>query len=73
MTSKADRIIRDLFEGFMQDIKLLPPEHQKTASRYEAEIGATGRALAAADYIAGMTDRYAIMEHRRIFDPSELT
>ena len=73
MTSKADRIIRDLFEGFMQDIKLLPPEHQETALRFESDFGGSGRALAVADYIAGMTDRYAIMEHRRIFDPSELT
>jgi dGTPase len=73
MTSKADRILRDLFNGFMHDIKLLPPEQQMTASRYEENIGETGRALAVADYIAGMTDRYAIMEHRRIFDPSELT
>ena len=73
MTSKADRIIRDLFEGFMQDIKLLPPEHQETAIRFESDLGGSGRALAVADYIAGMTDRYAIMEHRRIFDPSELT
>ena len=73
MTSKADRIIRDLFDGFMQDIKLLPPEHQNTANRFESETGPAGRARAVADYIAGMTDRYAIMEHRRIFDPSELT
>ena len=73
MTSKADRIIRDLFEGFMQDIKLLPPEQQETARRYEESMSDSGRALAVADYIAGMTDRYAIMEHRRIFDPSELT
>jgi dGTPase len=73
MTSKADRIIRNLFEGFMHDIKLLPPEQQTTTKRYEQNMGKTGRALAVADYIAGMTDRYAIMEHRRIFDPSELT
>ena len=73
MSNKADHIIRDLFDGFMQDIKLLPPKQQETASRYEESMGDSGRALAVADYIAGMTDRYAIMEHRRIFDPSELT
>ena len=33
--------------------------------------GPAGRARAVADYIAGMTDRYAILEHRRLFDPSE--
>ena len=73
MTTKADRIIRDLFSGFMGDISLLPPEHQRIAQRYEQAKGETGRAREVADYIAGMTDRYAISEHKRIFDPSELT
>jgi dGTPase len=73
MTRKADRIICDLFEGFMDDPKLLPPEQQRTAIVYEDKMAEVGRALAVSDYIAGMTDRYAIMEHRRIFDPSELT
>ena len=41
--------------------------------RWEAEQGAAGRARAVADYIAGMTDRYAILEHRRLFDPGERT
>jgi dGTPase len=73
MTSKADRIIRDLFSGFMHDIRLLPPKHQRNARHHEEDSGAPGRAQVVADYIAGMTDRYAIMEHKRIFDPSELT
>ena len=73
MSNKADRIIRELFTGFMHDLHLLPPAQQKTASVYEQDDGLHGRALAVADYIAGMTDRYAIREHRRIFDPSELT
>jgi len=73
MTSKADKILRDLFNGFMQNIQLLPPEHQLSAQQYAEEAGDAGRARAVADYIAGMTDRFAIMEHKRIFDPSELT
>ncbi len=73
MTRKADRIIQDLFDGFMNDIKLLPPEHQQNVKEHEANSGDTGKARAVSDYIAGMTDRYAIMEHKRIFDPSELT
>jgi dGTPase len=73
MTVKADKILRDLFNGFMQNIQLLPPEHQRTAQRFAEEAGDAGKARAVADYIAGMTDRFAIMEHRRIFDPSELT
>jgi dGTPase len=35
--------------------------------------GPAGRARAVADYIAGMTDRFAILEHRRLFDPAERT
>ena len=73
MTKKADRIIQDLFGGFMQDSHLLPPNHQRSVRQLETESGDMGKARAIADYIAGMTDRYAIMEHKRIFDPSELT
>jgi len=39
----------------------------------EAAQGAAGRARGVADYIAGMTDRYAILEHRRLFEPGERT
>jgi dGTPase len=39
----------------------------------EAEDGQSGRARAVADYIAGMTDRYAILEHQRLYDASERT
>ncbi len=73
MTSKADRVIKDLFNALFNDIRLLPPEHQQNANAYEADAGESGRARAVADYIAGMTDRYAITEHSRIYDPRELT
>jgi dGTPase len=59
MSSKARRIISDLFQAFMNEPGLLPPEFQ---GRAKAD---TPRAIA--DYIAGMTDRYAIVEHRRLF------
>jgi dGTPase len=59
MSAKARRIICDLFAAFMEDDRLLPPQYQHQA---EAD-----RARAVADYIAGMTDRYAIREYRRIF------
>ena len=59
MTSKAKRIVRELFDAFHQEPRLLPADHQ-------ARVAALGpRAIA--DYIAGMTDRYAIKEHRRLF------
>jgi len=63
MGEKARRLLRGLFEAFTGNPKLLPPEFQ---ARAEA-----GLERAVCDYIAGMTDRYAILEHRRIFDIEE--
>ncbi|KIF80311.1 deoxyguanosinetriphosphate triphosphohydrolase [Noviherbaspirillum autotrophicum] len=65
MTSKARRIIKELFDAFMQEPGLLPPDYQVTA-------GASVQARKVADYIAGMTDRYAMREHRRLFQVDEL-
>jgi dGTPase len=73
MTAKARRVICLLFDAFFNDPSLMPDEHKLTAARLELTLGAAGRARAVADYIAGMTDRYAILEHRRLFDPSERT
>ncbi len=73
MTTKAKRVIEALFSAFMEDIQLMPPEHQELAIRAEASLGTAGRARAVADYVAGMTDRYAILEHERLFDPAERT
>lgn len=64
MTAKARRIIGDLFNVFYEDPRLLPPQFNPAA---ESE-----RSRAVADYIAGMTDRYAIREHRRIFAIEEI-
>jgi dGTPase len=73
MTSKARRVISELFNAFSQDARLLPPEYRDAALRGEAESGLAAKARIVADYVAGMTDRYAILEHRRIFDPSART
>ena len=74
MTSKARRVITQLFEAFLNDEKLLPPEHRVAAGETGRSARSdTSRARAVADYIAGMTDRYAILEHRRMFDPGERT
>ncbi|MGZ5201070.1 MAG: deoxyguanosinetriphosphate triphosphohydrolase [Telluria sp.] len=63
---KASRIVRELFEAFVADPVLLPPD-------YQVHDGDTTRqARKIADYIAGMTDRYAIREHRRIYSIEEL-
>jgi len=73
MAAKARRIVHDLFEALVADPRLLPPEFRDHAARLEAEHGEGGRRRAVADYVAGMTDRFAIGEHRRIFDPGALT
>ena len=59
MSTKARRIVADLFNAFVEEPKLLPADHQSRA--------ALGAPRAVADYVAGMTDRYAIKEHRRLF------
>jgi dGTPase len=64
MSAKSQRILSDLFGVFMADNRLLPPQYQR---QNEADC-----ARVVADYIAGMTDRYAIREHRRIFAVEEL-
>ena len=63
MSAKAERIIRELFVVFLADVTLMPPEFQQYAKQDEAR--------AVADYIAGMTDRFAIREHRRLFAVEE--
>ncbi len=73
MTSKARRVITELFDAFLSDERLLPPEHRGTGSGEKKAPSEAARARAVADYIAGMTDRYAILEHRRLFDPGERT
>ena len=65
MTSKARRIISDLFAAFVSDPRLLPPQYQEMA------VAATVQ-RATADYIAGMTDRYSMKEHRRLFSVGEM-
>jgi dGTPase len=73
MTSKAKRVLENLFAAFMGDVRLMPEEYCAAASQAEALAGPGARARIVADYIAGMTDRYAILEHRRLFDPAERT
>jgi dGTPase len=70
MTTKAQRTLKDLFRAYFEDVRLLPGEHRDAAGRMEATDGEAGRARAVADYIAGMTDRFAISEHSRLYDPS---
>ena len=63
MSAKAARIVRELFAAFFENTGLLPDEFQVYAE--------TDKARAVADYIAGMTDRFAIREHRKLFTVEE--
>ncbi len=66
--SKVSRIIEEIYSAFINDSELLPTIWQK---RLEEEGAESEQACArlVADYIAGMTDRYAVREHERLFDP----
>jgi dGTPase len=70
MSAKAAQTITALFEAFFNDIRLLPDEAQQKSRELEESLGKDGRARAVADYIAGMTDRYAIAEYERTFNPA---
>lgn len=73
MTLKACSIITALFDAFMDDPRILPPEALEHCKTLENNHGADGMARGIADYIAGMTDRYAIVEYERIFNPRQLS
>lgn len=66
MTSKARRIVTDLFDIFTSGPELLPLDYQVSSGDLN------GQARKVADYIAGMTDRYAMREYRRLFAVDEI-
>ena len=66
MTSKARRIVTDLFGIFLSGPQLLPPDYQSDSG------DVLEQARKVADYIAGMTDRYAMREYRRLFAVDEI-
>ena len=66
MTSKARRIVRDLFDLLLSEPFLLPEDWR--ADSDASDTPKTARKVA--DYIAGMTDRFALDEHSRLFDPA---
>jgi dGTPase len=67
MTSKGRRVIKDLFGLLFAEPECLPPEWHRLADK----PGSPKTARVVADYIAGMTDRFALDEHRRLFDLQE--
>ena len=63
MGDKAGRILRDLFQSFVAEPLQLPPHYHERVER-------EGPHRVVCDYIAGMTDRFALDEHRKLFDPA---
>ena len=64
MKSKARRILEALFKSYQEDPGLLP-------SRYQEKMKVDGKERIVCDYVAGMTDRFAIDEYQKLFDPRE--
>jgi dGTPase len=62
MRIKAERFLTMLFESYLSSPALLP-------AAYQAKFAEHGRERVICDYLAGMTDRFALDEYRRLFDP----
>ncbi|MBI3932266.1 MAG: deoxyguanosinetriphosphate triphosphohydrolase [Acidobacteria bacterium] len=62
MGDKAGRLLKDLFQSYVSEPLQLPP-------RFQERIPKDGLERVVCDYIAGMTDRFAMDEHRKLFDP----
>jgi dGTPase len=69
MTSKARRVVREIFLILFGEPELLPAEWRNQAENQED----SSRARIIADYISGMTDRYALEVHKKLFDPDALS
>jgi dGTPase len=76
MFRKAERVLVELFEGFENDPRQLPTSTQERLRAKQAgyvpgdRLDASGYRVLC-DYLAGMTDRYALQEHKRLYDPFE--
>jgi len=65
MADKAERIITTLFEVYIKSPEQLPPN-------FQVRLHDEGKYVVVADYVAGMTDRYAATEYKKMIDPFEL-
>ena len=63
MGDKAGRLLRDLFESYVGEPRQLPPH-------FQGQLERDGVHRVVCDYIAGMTDRFAVDEHQKLFDPT---
>ncbi len=70
MADKAKRIIKRLFEVYLDDPNQLPPHFKEKIKKSEGSLGEK-KMQVICDYIAGMTDRFALQEYKKLFDPFE--
>jgi dGTPase len=66
MASKAELVLTRLFEAYVRESRMLPPDTQ-----HKLETGPDDLHQVVCDYLAGMTDRYAIQEYDRLFNPDQ--
>jgi dGTPase len=66
MTEQAERIVATLFTAFFEDHERMPPEHADRARSAGRETGEAGAARMVADYVAGMTDRFALQVYAEL-------
>ena len=67
--ARARQVLETLFRYYLNDVRAMPTEHAARARAWARARGEAGKARAVADYVAGMTDRYAISAYRRLVDP----
>jgi dGTPase len=65
MQKKAERVLTELFNAYVQEPSMLPPQ-------FQVLLESKGKSQTICDYLAGMTDRFAVDEYQRLFDPSSL-
>lgn len=73
MRDKMTRVLRDVYKRYLENPDMLPPEWQESITQARSLDNKPDQQQAIAytvmDYVSGMTDRFAILEHRRLFDP----
>jgi len=72
MAAKGERILHSLFDVYVEDTCQLPPKFRQRIERHaDGPDGDRQIRQVVCDYVAGMTDRYAMLEYRKLFDPFE--
>jgi dGTPase len=71
MAAKGERILHGLFDVYVEDVRQLPPKFRSRIEQAGESDSARHVRQVVCDYVAGMTDRYAMLEYRKLFDPFE--